>query len=230
MPYKRRPRKARPAKKRRATKARKVARTTSVQRNFAVADTQVVRLRYGERIQINSGIATPGYYVFRANSLYDPNYTGTGHQPLGFDQWAAFYNHYLVLGSKIKVTFMPRGAGLTNVHICSITLRADSAQVVDTDTAIIENSKSKWGYAGGLYSKGGLTLRKGYSPATFFGKRILQQGDTTGALVSANPAEDVYFHINVASQDSTTDADTVDCVVQIDFIARLSERKQLSQS
>jgi hypothetical protein len=35
-------------------------------------------------------------HQFRLNSAYDPDLTATGHQPLGFDQWASFYNHYVV--------------------------------------------------------------------------------------------------------------------------------------
>ena len=39
------------------------------------------------------------------NSLFDPNRTGTGHQPYGFDQLSTFYNRYYVTGSKMTVTF-----------------------------------------------------------------------------------------------------------------------------
>lgn len=43
-------------------------------------------------------------YVFRGNSLYDPNYTGVGAQPYGFDQLCpTFYQNYNVKSSKITV-------------------------------------------------------------------------------------------------------------------------------
>lgn len=43
-------------------------------------------------------------YRFRGNSLYDPDYTGIGVQPYGFDQLCpTFYNNYNVRGSKITV-------------------------------------------------------------------------------------------------------------------------------
>lgn len=50
--------------------------------------------------------ATPGYvywYVFRGNSLYDPDYTGIGVQPYGYDQLTGLFGKFRVAGSKIKI-------------------------------------------------------------------------------------------------------------------------------
>jgi len=51
-----------------------------------------------------STTTVPNQRVYRANDLFDPDYTGTGHQPRGFDQLMAFYNHFVVTSSKITVT------------------------------------------------------------------------------------------------------------------------------
>lgn len=48
-----------------------------------------------------------GYYVFRGNSVYDPDYTGGGVQPYGYDQYMAIFNNYRVVASSIKVYFRP---------------------------------------------------------------------------------------------------------------------------
>ena len=55
------------------------------------------------------GIANGGKATkqFRINSLYDPNYTDVGHQPLGRDLLAAMYNHYRVLKTDFVVEFCP---------------------------------------------------------------------------------------------------------------------------
>lgn len=42
-------------------------------------------------------------YQFRSNSLYDPDLTGTGHQPMGYDQITNFYTNWRVYGVKITV-------------------------------------------------------------------------------------------------------------------------------
>jgi len=73
-----------------------------------VQNTEIVKMRYVTKLQlISSSGAT--HYNFRANSCYDPDYDGAGHQPMGFDQMALKYNHYQVLGSRIKVTPIPLG-------------------------------------------------------------------------------------------------------------------------
>lgn len=51
-----------------------------------------VKLPYVENIQLSSGLSgAPGFYVFRMNSCYDPNKSGTGYQPTGFDQYSVLY-------------------------------------------------------------------------------------------------------------------------------------------
>lgn len=40
---------------------------------------------------------------FRLNSLYDPDYTSTGHQPYYYDQIAALYSEYCVYGVLVDV-------------------------------------------------------------------------------------------------------------------------------
>lgn len=42
-------------------------------------------------------------YQFKVNSIFDPYLTGGGHQPLGRDTWAAIYNYYKVLETRISV-------------------------------------------------------------------------------------------------------------------------------
>ena len=61
--------------------------------------TKVVRLKYVEFFSSNTGTAVPAVKYFSANGCYDPYISGTGHQPRGFDQWTAFYDHYCALRS-----------------------------------------------------------------------------------------------------------------------------------
>jgi len=62
-----------------------------------------VTLRYAEIIRVTSTAGAVGKYLFSANGLYDPNITGAGHQPYGFDQWMTLYKTATVMKSRIDV-------------------------------------------------------------------------------------------------------------------------------
>lgn len=65
-----------------------------------------VCLPYGETFRMTEAAASVGAYkTFSLNSLYDPNFTGTGVQPLGFDQYAQLYTRYRVHSVRIEVSF-----------------------------------------------------------------------------------------------------------------------------
>lgn len=43
-------------------------------------------------------------WQFRLNSLFDPDFTGTGSQPTSFDQWMTLYDRYRVVACEVDVT------------------------------------------------------------------------------------------------------------------------------
>jgi len=49
--------------------------------------------------------STITYNTFRSNSIYDPDFSGIGHQPRGHDQWALYYKNYRVIACMAKATF-----------------------------------------------------------------------------------------------------------------------------
>lgn len=65
------------------------------------------KMTYGENAILTAG-STGLYgleYVYRLNSLYDPDFAGVGHQPYGFDQMGALYRRYLVTAVSITLVF-----------------------------------------------------------------------------------------------------------------------------
>lgn len=68
---------------------------------IGLPDKMATRLRYAEEVVLNAdntGICT--VYELKANSLYDPNSTGAGHQYNGYDQLNAFFHRAQVLSCK----------------------------------------------------------------------------------------------------------------------------------
>lgn len=49
-------------------------------------------------------------YSFSVNNAFDPNFTGAGSQPLGFDQYSALYGRYRVTNCKISIYWGNRTA------------------------------------------------------------------------------------------------------------------------
>ncbi len=53
-----------------------------------------------------SASAAGGYYTFSLNGVYDPDVTGTGKQPIGFDQLSAMYYSFRVIKADVAVSFI----------------------------------------------------------------------------------------------------------------------------
>jgi len=73
-------------------------------------------LKYCDVITLTSTAGAVSQYAFRLNSAYDPDYTGGGHQPYFYDQFAAIYRKYTVMGSTFKASFCPIVSATTTVQ------------------------------------------------------------------------------------------------------------------
>lgn len=72
-------------------------------------DRLLVKLPYADNYVKTLTFGQPGQtQAWNLNSIYDPDRTGVGHQPLGTDQWATFYKKYRVfkVAYNISVTNM----------------------------------------------------------------------------------------------------------------------------
>jgi hypothetical protein len=63
----------------------------------------LVKLKYMAQFQYNLSAATPVPYFYRT-SLYDPDFTAAGHQPLWHDQYALLYKKYKIYGMKYHIS------------------------------------------------------------------------------------------------------------------------------
>ena len=93
-----------------SNKRKSVAKRARKQRLFPskaigfMPDQFRTTLRYCEFLTITCTAGALSRYEFLGNGLYDPNFTGTGHQPLGFDQLIAIYSYAVVHGCKAICT------------------------------------------------------------------------------------------------------------------------------
>ncbi len=212
---------------------RKKKSGTVRQRGVAFAASQVVKLRYCDSFTLDAGTNTTVNHVFSCNDLYDPNVSGTGHQPMGFDQWANFYDHYTVIGAKIRATFQSNTAVGADAGIVGILLKDNTTEITGTSSSIMEQGLATWrNYAPTGQGKP-TTMYKGFAPKKFFGIQDIKDNKThIGANFAtiAGPTEQAYFHVFQAGLTTTTNPGAILCNVQIDYIVILTEPKALAQS
>jgi len=139
-------------------------------------------------------------YAFTANGIYDPNITGTGHQPLGFDTMMTYYDQYTVLNSKITVRCFGNGVQPASVSIC---LAPDTTSLALPD--VVENGYIKLshvdGRGNGGYGTGNRITEVSLNcdVSSYFGRnggRVILNDPYLSGTATSNPTEQVYFIIN----------------------------------
>lgn len=172
-------------------------------------------------------------YFFSANGVFDPNVTGTGHQPMGFDTMMLYYEQYVVMSSKITVTFVNNGA---NAVRAGVALTPDTTALVIGDA--VENGLIKFvaldsaGYSTGAGT--GTRIKEvslDCNCASYFSRKTQEEmvNDTTlVGTAAANPTEQVYFCVTTWGgffPDNT--AVNLDVVLEYDVV--FWEPRKLSQ-
>lgn len=184
---------------------RKTSKRTTYRRKKTNADLTLVRnpkiggfpkALFTKLKYVHSGALNPDVGglndidVFRANGMFDPDATGAGHQPRGFDQWMAIYDHYYVKRSKITVNYH-NGDGSLEAMV-GIALRDDTPTETDPNDYMEQDSKYKLiGRVGS--SDCHATLTKYFDWRKTHGSSYTDdqnKGSSTG-----DPAEQALFHV-----------------------------------
>lgn len=183
-------------------------------------------LRYADYFALTSTAGAVASYVFTCNGLYDPNVTGTGHQPAGFDQMMLSYEHYCVVRSRIGCTFL--NTSTTTAPTVSVSLEAASTPRTIIGE-IIEDGMIKTVRLYGAAIAGSMaTLNLACDVAKFGGVRQLLDNPEYHGTVAANPTEQSYFHIQCFANNGDTSVVQVEVVLE--FEAWFIEPRNLSQS
>jgi hypothetical protein len=184
-------------------------------------------MRYSDDFKIGSTLGSTGSYVFRANSVYDPDYTGVGHQPMGYDVWAGQYTHYIVEQSRVTFKLMP-GSVLIEGFKTGVFLSPSFVPPYSDPSGYIEAGKGTVSYATGR-QVAPLTISSKFDTRKFFNITDVKDNlDNLGATTVLNPQELAYFIIWFSSNNNTTFTCSVQ--VTIDYIVSFSEPLALPQS
>ncbi len=191
--------------------------------------TNKVTLKYCESVTFTGAAGSLGTYFFNLNSCYDPNNSGTGHQPLGFDQWSTFYNRYVVEKVRFKLTPLVTSASINSIFGWYIT--DDTTLTATTSPALIEQGRCNFEVV--LYGPtntplhymtGKMDMRKWFDTSD-----LLASIGTYGAKVTADPSDLCILALFVQDYSFAGSA-TVRVLVEIEFDVIFVEPKELPQS
>uniref|UniRef100_UPI00404745F6 hypothetical protein n=1 Tax=Shewanella sp. TaxID=50422 RepID=UPI00404745F6 len=184
-------------------------------------------LKYREYVYLTSTSGVLQNYHFAANGMYDPNLTGTGHQPMYFDQYMALYNHYHVIGSKIKVSFI-HSTSSTLPIATGIFLNDDTSAPSTTYTGFSEQTQSKMKILGPSQSDDREVLSYKFSAKKIFGNNVIANNALRGNS-GANPSEVSTYNIFFQALDESSTVGAY-CWVELEYIAIFTELKDFAQS
>lgn len=184
-------------------------------------------LRYSMSSTLASAAGVVATYVFRANDCYDPDLTGTGHQPMGFDELMKFYDHFCVLKARLVVDF--RTSTGTQGTVC---IRQDGAAspltVIDRILEFGGLVSDALGSDGGLGSRANLEL--GLDVARLHGltHKTLLADPTLRGDVATSPTELTYFHVVIWNAAGVSF--TVNFNVVLEQLVVFTEPRDMTQS
>lgn len=177
-------------------------------------------LRYTEYNKFQAyGIGTDTY-VLRANSAFDPDYSFGGHQPRGWDQISQLYGKYVVLGSKLTVTF---NNNLTTPAIVGVAEMATPTATTHNEYVEGVNRVTYKQLSGNNGSSNQVTIVEKHSPKRFFGISNVKDDDNLRAVTTANPINNAYWHMFYYDMGMATVNNAVFYTYQMEYIILFSE-------
>lgn len=193
--------------------------------------TKVVRLRYVEQFTLDPATGGVALQDFRCNSIYDPNASGTGHQPYGHDQWAQYYRRYEVLKSSIRVDYCQSEAS-ASTSVLVVGIEVDDATTVTTDPILqLEQGRTRHKilHTGGS-SKGLRSVRAGWNMRRYLKDTGKVSRADNIAYFGASPVLVQRYHVMATAIASLQNPTGIFCTAYITYTVRLSEVNDFLQS
>ena len=189
------------------------------------ADSVIVKLNYTYTVANLFDISSAFDHVLRLNDAFDPDATGFGDQPVGFDQWSAFYSRNKVL--KCKATFE---AAATGVNIAMAMYPKSTNTGPDNIREVISNPRSQWKVVS--FTGPAQRIEKTFDIRELFGLTPAQFGDDdyTGTS-SSSPAQQYFLWIHGSVVGGTTGgSNNLQGYVKLEYTIQFFDRTDLDLS
>lgn len=197
-------------------------RMTNVVRGLKpFASRYITKMKYSGSYTLNVG--NNYSQIMNLNGLFDPDRTGIGHQPYGFDQLSGIYNRYRVISCSYVINAYSGGSPIR--FAC---LPCNEVPPINNVSEICENPRARFKLQ---YPQGSISTIKGstYIPS-LVGRTKTQymSDDRYQAVTSANPAElALLFITGQTMADATTD---INLTVTLNYTVEWFDGHPIDQS
>lgn len=201
MPYKRKYRKRRrkPNRRRRRKKKSSTISTTRV-KGINFSDQTFIKMPYHQELVFNA--ASFGVQNYRTNAIFAINATVNSGQPMMFDEYIKFYDHWTVHGSKwtVKVINLDP-SDLVKAKM----IWTNSSVPPTTDEQWVENVYSREMFVGSSMSGKSIRTMSRYCPTRkLAGVNIGHLGKFEGSTI-ANCSNTQHLHLDFFNFSDVTD-------------------------
>lgn len=186
-----------------------------------------VRHRYCANIYIDATASAASSWTFQLNGLYDPDVTTTGHQPMGYDQFAALYEHYKVVGVRCQLEATGPPSSANSEQYIGMQFHENQSFTPSNIEQIVERGREVHQVLGNQTNR--CKLVKYWSAKKWFGKEAYSGGDTAGT-VSTNPTEGAFCSVYTTRAENHENPDGLSFLLTLDFIADWYGPLQMNQS
>lgn len=173
------------------------------------------------------------YSYFNGNSLFDPELTGTGTQPYGFDQLAAWYKLYRVFASSITIQIVNGSDQILQAFLVPLKSAPTDPPATETD---VERWKThyrpKVTTINSVNAGGNIRWLKSFAKTTsVLGLHDARDEEDLQGAVTANPARTWRWTLALHHVDHTTAITTpIRGIFRLRYYTMFSDRKIFAQS
>lgn len=172
-------------------------------------------------------------YTFRGNGLYDPDETGVGVQPEGFDEMMALYDNYRVHGSKIIVDFINESSStFASTKAVAVYASRDNAPAPASSVEVAQRHSGHRLLGLGTSGIPKVRITRSSLTGKSYATPDIRTGDMFSGTASANPSNEWYWNVVSSSIDdaSTHTSYPVTMLVRIVYDVEFHNPKELAMS
>lgn len=169
-------------------------------------------------------------FVYRGNSCFDPDFAVGGTQPLGFDQWAAFYRRYRVLSSKCK--FRVKNNAPDGNALLMIVAPLNTNTAITNRELLSEQRFAKQEFVGDSNGMDVKEITHYMDTASIRGvpREAVRIDGSYSGLVTGNPGLEWYWHCAAYDASNSLGQVAFDFNVEITYYVEFFDSETLNRS